>query len=215
MRPRLLDLYCGAGGAGWGYHLAGFDVVGVDIARQPRYPFEFHQCDALEFLAEHGHRFAAVHASPPCQGHSQMRHHTGRTYTTTGLLADTLAALRRLSVPFVVENVPGSGPVLREALTLCGSSFGLGVRRHRHFVTSFGCLAPPCDHASQRRVVGVYGHTGGTSTRDGDTRPGVEAWREAMGIDWMTANELAQAIPPAYTRYLGEQLLQHVKAVAA
>lgn len=215
-RPRLLDLFSGAGGAGMGYHRAGFDVVGVDIKPQPRYPFEFVQSDALEFLAQNGTQFDAIHASPPCHAYSTVtgrNRHNRRLYPD--LVAETRDGLRRAGVSYIIENVVGApliGPVL-----LCGSSFGLDVRRHRIFESNVGLLVPACDHAWQTprfrsldgrqkslaTVIGVHGHL---------NYPGELALRcLAMGIDWMTNAELTQAIPPAYTEYLGHQLLTHVQ----
>lgn len=142
-RPRLLDLFCGAGGGGYGYHLAGFDIVGVDIVAQPRYPFAFVQADALEYVAAHGREFDAIHASPPCQKFTAL----GRLHAANGyyarhvdLIAETRQALRRLGLPYVIENVPGAP--LENPVMLCGSMFGLRVYRHRIFETSWFQLAP-------------------------------------------------------------------------
>jgi DNA (cytosine-5)-methyltransferase 1 len=193
---RLLDLFCGAGGASMGYHRAGFDVVGVDIRRQPRYPFEFHQADALTYPLE---GFDVIHASPPCQAFTKLlRARAGGGHPD--LLGPTRERLTALSVPWVIENVPGAP--MRADVVLCGSMFGLKVRRHRWFECAHPVLTlcSPCAHPVEA-TVGVYGHTGGTG------RHSVSVWREAMGIDWMTATELSQAIPPAYTEWLGAQLM--------
>lgn len=212
--PRLLDLFCGAGGAAMGYHRAGFSVVGVDHKAQKRYPFEFVQADALEFCCEHGHEFDVIHASPPCQAYmrSGMVAKDGRH---PDLLGETRERLRGSGSSWVIENVPGAP--MRADLTLCGSMFGLGVRRHRWFeVEPFRVwLVPCCDHGSP--VTSVYGHPHGIggAWRNGNKPmlPGtLPVWREAMGIDWMTAAELTQAIPPAYTEYIGKQLLERLVA---
>lgn len=212
MTPRLLDLYSCAGGAGTGYHRAGFDVVGVDINPQPNYPFEFHQGDALAYLAKHGEDFDAVHASPPCQDHSKMRR-LRPMHGTGDLLDGTRQALLDLGKPWVIENVPGAP--MRTDYRLCGCMFGLpGLRRERWFETSWQGfeLRPKCHHTGE--TVTVAGHTGGSNAR-GDSGFGDKAaWQRAMGIDWMTTAELAQAIPPAYTQHLGEQLLAEVSAQA-
>lgn len=222
--PRLLDLFCGAGGAGMGYSRAGFEVVGVDQRSMPRYPFEFVQGDALEYLSAHGHEFDAIHASPPCQAYSALRSlHPENEYP------DLLAATRRLLIasgrPWVVENVPGA-PM--SGVTLCGSMFGLGavcrdgafhqLRRHRFFESSAFILAPLCQHDG--RPVGVYGNGGGSEGRA--YLPGINGYtgnakerREAMGIDWMNRGELSQAIPPAYTEFIGRQLMAAVCEEAA
>ncbi|WP_216916371.1 hypothetical protein [Nocardia noduli] len=148
-RPRLLDLYCCAGGASMGYHLAGFEVVGVDIDPQPRYPFEFHRADALEFLAEHGHEYDAITASPPCHDHTPLKSRAGEN-GTGWLLHATLAALAAQRAPWIVENVMGAD--MRADIVLCGTMFGLRVYRHRKFAIDprwvpsvrYGekCLAP-------------------------------------------------------------------------
>lgn len=204
-KPRLLDLFCGAGGASAGYWQAGFDVTGVDIRPQPRYPFQFVQADALEYIERPDFRsFDVIHASPPCQRYSTMTKRWGREDEHVDLIAQLRAYLMFSDAPAVIENVPGSP--LRKPIMLCGSMFGLGVRRHRMFESNVPLGQPKCDHAGQGRVVGVYGHSGGSSKRDGLSFGGVQSWREAMQIDWMTRDELAQSIPPAYTRFIGEQL---------
>ena len=214
MRPRLLDLFCGAGGAAMGYHRAGFDVVGVDINPQPRYPFEFHQGDALTWPLD---GFDVIHASPPCQGYIQSgmvakdgRHPRLVEPVRERLLGSTAAVV-------VLENVPGAP--LRRDLVLCGTAFGLGVRRHRIFEVHGATPAapPPCDHSYP--VTGVYGHPHG---RGGAWRNGkkpmlpsdLETWRRGMGIDWMLAREITQASPPAYTEFIGRQLLAAMEIAA-
>ncbi|WP_228535699.1 DNA methylase [Nocardia sp. BSTN01] len=209
-RPLLLDLFCCAGGAAVGYHRAGFDVVGVDITAQPNYPFEFHQGDALEFLAAHGHEFAAVHASPPCQASCTLTAGTNQGREYPQLIPQTRAALAALDVPTVIENVQGAK--LRRDITLCGEMFGLGVIRHRYFELGRWSTPQP-EHIPHRgRVAGyrhgrkydgpyvaVYGQGGGKGT--------ITQWQTAMGIDWTTDRaELAEAIPPAYTEHLGHRL---------
>ena len=219
MKPRLLDLFCGAGGAGMGYHRAGFDVTGVDLAPMPRYPFTFHQGDALDYLATHWREYDVIHASPPCQASTALTKGTnaGRVYPQ--LIPETRRLIAATGLPSVLENVQGSD--LRRDLTLCGEMFGLGVIRHRYFeVTSAHVTAPP--HVKHRgRVAGwrhgdyfdgpyvaVYGDGGGKGT--------VAQWQTAMGIDWTDARkELAEAIPPAYTEHIGRQLLERLQEVAA
>jgi DNA (cytosine-5)-methyltransferase 1 len=213
VRPRLLDLFCGAGGAATGYHHAGFDVVGVDIAPQPNYPFGFYQSDAMHWLATYGPKFDAIHASPPCQAFTAYRRRgdgVGDGYP------DLVAAVRDLmpDVPWVIENVPGAP--LRDPIQLCGSSFGLDVRRHRLFESNVAMLAPPCDHYWQQpRFPQATNRTNRRRTVEvGVWRIPLDIQREAMGIDWMTLPELSEAIPPAYTQWIGEQLLAEM-AVAA
>ncbi len=207
-KPRLLDLYSGAGGAAEGYHRAGFDVTGVDNRSQPHYPFAFIQADALEYLAGHGGEYEAFHASPPCQAHSSLKYVTGKEYTD--LIPITRELLIASGKPYVIENVERA-PLLNP-ITLCGTMFGLKVFRHRKFETSFFMLAP--EHISHRwwgARVGRCGHreidASGFMSIAGHFSNVAHA-REAMGIDWMVASELAQAIPPAYTEYIGKQLLE-------
>lgn len=216
MRPRLLDLFCGAGGSGVGYHRAGFDVVGVDIEPQPRYPFEFIQADAFKVLSNGAFEeiwwdVSVIHASPPCHDHSSLAGITGKN-GTHWLLATTHGQCDRIGLPFVIENVGRAN--MPNSVTLCGSSFGLGVRRHRKFIVSPSLiLVPPCAHHLQPEPLDV---TGGGPSRVGRERSGggvsrkprnVEEAGNAMGIDWMTRAELNQAVPPAFTEYIGLQLL--------
>lgn len=200
---KLLDLYCKAGGAGMGYHRAGYEVTGVDIAPQKNYPFEFIQSDALEYLRDHWKEYDVIHASPPCQKNSTMTKGLwkDRLESHPELIAPTRHMLVQTGKPYIIENVPGAP--LFSPTVLCGSMFSfLKVRRHRLFETSFSVIAPTCNHAAQSHVVAVYGHSGGSSKRDGLKFDGVKEWKEAMGIDWMTGAELAEAIPPAYTEYI-------------
>ena len=214
---RLLDLFCGAGGAAAGYHRAGFsEIVGVDITPQPRYPFAFVHADALDYLRAHGNEFAVIHASPPCQDWSLLRrNYSAPTHGTAGLLPTTLTALKPLTAPWVVENVVGAP--LPSAIVLCGASFGLGasgldLNRHRCFQTSFALLSPPCQHR-RGATIGVYGN--GTNrwhrAKLGRNLRASEM-REAMGIDWMNRRELSQAIPPAYTEWIGRRLLAAMRS---
>jgi DNA (cytosine-5)-methyltransferase 1 len=229
-RPRILDLFCCAGGAAMGYHQAGFDVVGVDINPQPRYPFEFIRNDVFEWGPDALRDFDAIHASPPCQGYSEMRHAPGAKGAPR-LIAATRALLRAQTeyawsytkpIPYVIENVVGARSAMINPTLLCGTMFGLGtqghdLQRHRLFETSFPMSAPQCRHG-ESPVVGVYGgHArrrsakhGGRGTRDVWEGGHKAAASEAMGIDWMTLGELSEAIPPAYTRFIGEQLMRHL-----
>jgi DNA (cytosine-5)-methyltransferase 1 len=210
-RPRLLDLFCGAGGAAMGYHRAGFDVTGVDIEPMPRYPFEFVRADAMTYPLG---GFDAIHASPPCHEHSALNAVNRIDYDTGWMLAATRERLRANGAPWVMENVPGARMV--NPLKLCGSELGLTalmpgcgtvwLRRHRLFESSvflFGAGGCSC---SGKATVGVYGHgAGGSGVRV--RGPGTaQASREVMGIDWMIRDELDEAIPPAYTQFIGEQL---------
>jgi site-specific DNA-cytosine methylase len=208
--PRLLDLFCGAGGAAMGYHRAGFDLVGVDIKPQPRYPFEFYQADALEFCAAHGHEFDAIHASPPCQAYAMTPRNLGTAHRHPRLLEPVVAFLRAFGLPYAIENVPKTP--MRPDVVLCGSMFGLEVRRHRWFELSVavGDLLPGCRHLGI--PIGVYGRGTNKWHREKLGRDtSKDDWRRAMGIDWMqTRPELANSIPPAYTEFIGKQLLRAI-----
>lgn len=203
-RPRLLDLFSGAGGCGMGYHRAGFEVVGVDNRPQPRYPFEFHQADALQFLAEHGHEYDAIHASPPCQAHSCVTPRASR-HRHPQMIGATQVALRQVGRLYVIENVPGARHLLRCPVMLCGSMFGLRCRRHRWFEVSVPGIVPPrlCDHSEAPLLV----TTAGANSRANGNFKSISHAPLAYGIDWMGFEGLREAIPPAYTEYIGRQLL--------
>jgi len=206
---RLLDMYSGAGGAAEGYHRAGFTVVGVDIAPQPQYPFAFVQGDAIEYLAEHGHEFDAIHASPPCQRYSAMSAaRPGLADKSPDLVASSRAALSENGRPYVIENVPRA-PLI-DPVILCGQMFGLALYRHRLFESSVSLKAPT--HPAHTIPASRAGHwTPGTvMSVSGHVAPMTEA-RRAMGIDWMRRDELAEAIPPAYTAYIGAQLRRYIE----
>jgi len=211
-RPRLLDLFCGSGGAAMGYYRAGFCIVGVDIVRQKRYPFEFIQADALVFLNLYGAEFDAIHASPPCQAYSCTRSLSSKTHPE--LIPATRHFLKKTGRPYIIENVPGA-PLI-DPVVLCGSMFdGLRVYRHRLFESNIPLKAPgPCRHKHCHSPIDVSG-TGGLQKTPRKAPGGglsrkpknISEARDAMGIPWMTRKELSQAIPPAYTAWLGKQLL--------
>lgn len=237
---RLLDLFCGSGGAAMGYHRAGFEVVGVDNQPMPRFPFEFHQADAFEFLEAHGHEFDAIHASPPCQAYTALKGMWNAREGHLDLIPQTRAMLQSASKPYVIENVPGAP--LDVGLMLCGSMFGLGcgiaeLRRHRLFESNILLFSPGhCNHGiygeharDRRRTISVVGdhprdpqlerkrYRTVTVTESASQQNvaqnqiretfSVNQAQEAMGIGWMPIRELSQAIPPAYTEWIGKQLL--------
>lgn len=195
---RILDLFCGAGGAGKGYADRGHDVTGVDIRPQPRYPYRFIRGDALEVSFDD---YDFIHASPPCQRWVRMAKGLGTTHRHADHIGVIRERLERWGGPYAIECVPGAP--LKYPLFLCGTMFGLGVFRHRHFELSWIPIQPA--HPFHDGAVGdgryftVAGHVGGVTTRDGISHGTLDEWRKAMGIPWMTARELAQAIPPAYT----------------
>ena len=212
-KPRLLDLFCKAGGGSVGYYLAGFEVVGVDIKKQKRYPYEFIQKDALEvfedkdFLAS----FDVIAASPPCQTHSSTKHlrnAQGKGTDKVDLIPQTREALVASGKPYIIENVPGA-PLI-DPVQCCGSSWGLKVRRHRLFESNVKLVGSICKHKEQGRPVGVYGSMRDEIPGGGHTAKTIEQAREAMGIDWMIWGELVEAIPPMYTWFLGTQVMDSI-----
>lgn len=233
-KPRLLDLFCGAGGAAMGYHRAGFEVVGVDINRQPHYPFEFHQADAMEFMealvygdgvaSDQGRlslsMFDAIHASPPCQAYSNTRNlwpgaeYASRHPDLLGPIRDKLVAS---GVPYVIENVEGSP--IRAAIMLCGTMFDLNIKKHRWFETSFDVLMAPASCGDHRNLYNPWKGAPGVRTAD--------RYREAQGTPWIpgeggasrktairTGADCSDAIPPAYTEWIGKQLLAAIEVAA-
>lgn len=209
--PRLLDLFCCAGGAGEGYRRAGFDVTGVDIKPQKNNPHRFILADALEYCAAHGDEYDAIHASPPCQAYSmsaQAQRNAGKVYPD--LLAATRCALEKTGKPWVIENVPGAP--MRADFKLCGCQFGMDLRRERWFETSWNGMAliPSCQHPYP--VMSVVGHGTPTWVREKlGFNPTIKHYRAAMGIDWMNREELSQAIPPNFTEYIGRHLMAEVE----
>jgi len=220
MKPRALDLFCCAGGASMGLHQAGFEVVGVDIEPQKRYPFEFHQADALTVPTD---GFDFIWASPPCQGYTEMRHAPGALGLAPRLIPQVRERLAATGLPWCIENVEDAAWDMRDPVTLCGSMFGLGaqrcqLRRHRLFETNFLSAWPACAH-DERPVIGVYGgharkraaRHGGRGTRDVWDGGHKAAASEAMGIDWMTLAEMSEAIPPAYSEFIGRAAIALIK----
>lgn len=216
---RLLDLFSGAGGAAVGYHRAGFEVSGVDVVPQPHYPYEFFHCDALELLKSRAMKawiaeYDVLHASPPCQGFSAYRRRgdgVGDNYPD--LISEVRVALRAHGLPYVIENIPRSP--LHDPVIVCGSSFGLDLQRHRLFESNLPLVAPPCNHEWQTpRFVAASNRINLRRTVEvGAGRCG-RAAIDAMGIDWMTREELSEAVPPAYTEFLGRQIHAWIRAHA-
>lgn len=201
---RALDLFCGAGGAGMGLHLAGFDVVGVDIEPQPSYPFTFHQADALTFPLD---GFDLIWASPPCQAFTAYKRRPKHVRPRQNLIPATRERLQGRC--YIIENVPGAREHLIDPVQLCGSSFGLDVRRHRLFEASFPVTPVPCNHAWQTpRFPPATNRTNLRRTVEvGVWRISLDIQQRAMGIDWMTREELSQAIPPKYAEFLAQQVI--------
>lgn len=253
-KPLLIDLFCGVGGAGMGYHRAGFDVIGVDKLPQPEYPFQMFRSDAIEFIDSYlvdspgwprvaGRPIAAIHASPPCKRFSTLSKSLGYE-SHTDLLTPAREALYRLDdklgrgqIPWIIENVPGAP--MRSPIVLCGSMFGLQIeavdesgkpwdgndsfkgaylQRHRLFESNILLMVPgPCNHNNVRnakgeqiRAMGVYGNGRGGGELKFRTANAAQA-KALMGIDWAGRIGVTQAVPPAYTEYLGTQLLEVAK----
>lgn len=207
-KPRLLDLYSCAGGAARGYQQAGFHVTGIDIKFQPRYAGDVFICaDALEYVAAHGHEFDAIHASPPCQRYTCAQNAAKNADAHPDLIDPTRDLLIATGKPYIIENVVGAP--MQDAITLCGLSFGLKVKRHRLFEVPFFTLVPPCQCRGQDYYV-IFGHEV-RNRRHGQAagrKNKIAEGRKAMDIDWMTRGELTEAIPPAYTKWLGERLME-------
>jgi hypothetical protein len=201
-KPRLLDLFCGAGGAAMGYYRAGFDVVGVDIVPQPNYPFELWQRNALYLLEnrreEIADQFDVIHTSPPCEHYANVTSWRGDQDNHPDLVGPTRDLLEATGLPWVIENVREAG--LRDPFMLCGSAVGLKVKRHRYFETNWPLFQLiSCQHQGLL----PFEHKG------------ERAYADAMECDWMTNREARKAIPPRYTKLIGHQLMQHVLSVAA
>ena len=215
-KPRLLDLFCCAGGAGVGYSQAGFDVVGIDINPQPHYPFQFIQADVLTLDLEFIGLFNAVHASPPCQSYSDLAKRNGNADEWPRLIEPVRDLLVESGLPYIIENVEGAP--LRDPVVLCGTMFPpLRVIRHRLFETNFPITAPPHgNHPLVHTFDKRKNHYGKTNEWEdfvqvtGGGNCTLAAARQAMGINWMTKGEINEAIPPAYTRLIGRQLLRHL-----
>ncbi|MFC9115013.1 class I SAM-dependent methyltransferase [Streptomyces sp. NPDC057092] len=198
---RLLDVCCGAGGLSMGYYLAGFDVVGVDIAPQPNYPFPFVQADGIDYVAQHGHAFDLVHGSWPCERYARVTKWRGNPDDHPDLVGPGREVMQATGRPWVIENVPEAP--LRPDYLLCGTQFGLSIRRHRAFETSWGGggdLVPPCWH---RKGLLAFEHKG------------ERAYADAMGCTWMTNLEARKAVPPAYSQWLATQYLAFEGRAAA
>lgn len=204
MKKRLLDLFCGAGGAAMGYYRAGFEIVGVDIEKQPHYPFEFHQADAFDFLEGHWKDFDVIHLSPPCQRFSVLTpEHSRKNHFD--FFDKIYSLLDSIGKPFIIENVPPSRKRMRNPILLCGSMFGLPIFRHRFFDTypHIG-LVPCCNHNFIPVLISGTPRRKGFQLKDST----VEQKRLSMGIAWMSTRELDQAIPPDYTEFIGKRMLK-------
>lgn len=194
---RVLDLFCGVGGASAGYAMAGCDVTGVDVVRQPNYPFRFVLADALTYVTEHGQDYDVIHASPPCQAYTALTAGRPNRDRYPDLIPSTRGILNSLQVPWIMENVPGA--IMRRDLVLCGSYFELQVIRHRYFeVNGLHVPQPPHEFDHPSDYIGVYGNGGGY-------KGSLDDWRHSMQLPHAkTRKELANALPPAYTRYIAD-----------
>jgi len=219
MKPRLLDLFCCAGGVAAGYDRAGFEVVGVDIDPQPNFPFEFIQADALALPMKFLKSFDAIHASPPCQSYSDLAKRNGNAHEWPRLVEPVREMLIRSGKPYVIENVEGA-PLLNPVV-LCGTMFkGLRVLRHRLFESNFTITVPPhgkhpiCHTFDKRKA--QFGKTNDMVdfvSVNGGGNCTVAAAKDAMGIDWMTKDEMNEAIPPVYMEFIGKQLIEHLESL--
>lgn len=235
MKPRLLDAFCGAGGAGMGYSRAGFDVVGVDNnpRRLAEYPFECVDADAIEYVLAHGHEFDAIHASPTCTGYSRGTAAIPDRFTRYDrLIAATREALQETSTVYVIENVADARPELRDPVLLCWSMFyepgsvldadgtPLRMERHRLFESNVYLTAPAgCNHPAGMQVAGSYGgarrdKVEARTVRHGGYVPSADVQRALLGTPWMSEKGCQLSIPPAYTEHIGAQLLDHLRSAS-
>jgi DNA (cytosine-5)-methyltransferase 1 len=233
-RPKLLDLFCGEGGASMGYHRAGFDVTGVDNtpARLNRYPFTSHRGDAITYLLAHGHQYDAIHASPPCTGYTRgTAAIPDRLTRYDRLIAATREALNIIGRPYIIENVADARPELHNPVLLCGRQFGLSATdddgthlvldRHRLFESSVFLMVPPHQpHDPRPQVAGSYGGARrdkreAREVRRGGYVPTHAVQAELLGVDWMSEKGCQLSIPPAYTQHIGEQFLAYIQSAGA
>lgn len=205
---KLLDLYCGAGGAGMGLHRAGFEVTGIDINEQPNYPFTFVQADAVSFLKENHQHFDAFWASPPCQAYTwSAARRRGEGYEYPDLVDVTRELLKETGKPYIIENTLGA-PLI-DPIVLCGTQFNLKVFRHRLFESNVPLNDKgKCSHKGHR-VMARRGDGGDFYTVAGHWPGTIKEWQDAMGTCWMTTkHEIAESIPPAYSEFLGKQIIK-------
>ena len=207
---KLLDLFCGAGGASMGYAMAGFEVTGIDVKHGRRYPFSYIRGDVRDYLDKAFlDQFDVIAASPPCQTHSSTKHlrvAQGKSTDKIDMIPEVREALIASGKPYVIENVPGA-PLINP-VQLCGSAFGLKVRRHRLFESNVELHGTQCSHKEQGRPVGIYGSMRDEIPGGGHTAKTMPEAYEAMGIDWMIWSELVESIPPVYTKFIGEQIIK-------
>jgi DNA (cytosine-5)-methyltransferase 1 len=205
---KLLDLFCGGGGASMGYHRAGFEVTGIDLKHGKRYPFNYIKGNVRDYLhTEFLSGFDVIAASPPCQTHSSTKHlrnAQGRSTSKIDMIEEVRNALVASGKKYVIENVPNA-PLINP-IQVCGSAFGLKVRRHRLFESNVKLVGTNCHHKQQGKPVGIYGSMRDEIPNGGHTAKTMKEANEAMGIDWLIWGELKEAIPPAYTHFIGQQL---------
>lgn len=214
-KPKLLDLFCCEGGAGTGYSMAGFEITGVDIKYQKNNPHNLIVSDAIEYALKYSKQYDAIHASPPCQSYSKALKHLAKPQPK--LISLVRDILENSGKPYIIENVPGA-PLLKSSdlfgghgVELCGSMFGLKIRRHRIFETNFQLPNMFCNH--NRVYMNPHNSTGRRRMRENNcnTTIGLETiFAHEMGITWMSKHGAREAVPPCYTEWIGKQLLKYI-----
>ncbi len=203
-KPKVLDLFCGAGGAAMGYHNAGYEIEGVDIEYQKNYPFKFHALDALDALDAGSHKYDLIHASPPCQkwARQTLKKNKKKLHNLIDIIRPKLI---KTGIDYVIENIEGS-PLNPYTIKLCWIMYDMKIFRHRLFECSFWIEQPHhISHRGKSLGNGYYCVVGNPNKRNGS----LKKWKDAMGINWMTRSELVESVPPKYTEYIGKKYLEY------
>jgi len=208
MKMKILDLFCKAGGAGMGYYRAGFEVVGVDCEPQKNYPFEFIKMDAFDAIKNFGPCFDVIHASPPCQRYSVLtpKEHKNNHPDLLGPIREAIKASKVKN--YVIENVSGARSLMIDPIMICGTMFGMNLWRHRYFECNPVLTFPPagCNHSTRPIMISGRSNRRINGKRVGEST--AQECRAESGLHWMTREEMDQAIPPAYTEWIGRRIIE-------